>query len=111
MVMNIYAKYHNLAPNGSQIIEELSDDTWHRRSPRSKGVLHFTSQFIAQRSRSQTKIRCRALVVYGRKSNVLPDCAGDLVHIKSNNSGTAKVKIVKNERDPPLLTSKQLIKF
>jgi hypothetical protein len=31
-------------------------------------------------------------------------------HIKSNNSGTAKVKIVKNERDPPLFTSKQLIK-
>jgi hypothetical protein len=30
---------------------------------------------------------------------------------KSNNSGTAKVKIVKNERDPPLFTSKQLIKF
>jgi hypothetical protein len=32
-------------------------------------------------------------------------------HIKSNNSGKAKVKIVKNERDPPLFTSKQLIKF
>ena len=32
-------------------------------------------------------------------------------HIKSNNSGTAKVKIVKNERDPPLFTSKLLIKF
>jgi hypothetical protein len=32
-------------------------------------------------------------------------------HIKSNNSGTAKVKIAKNERDPPLFTSKQLIKF
>jgi hypothetical protein len=32
-------------------------------------------------------------------------------HIKSNNSGTAKVEIVKNERDPPLFTSKQLIKF
>jgi hypothetical protein len=32
-------------------------------------------------------------------------------HIKSNNSGTAKVKIVKNKRDPPLFTSKQLIKF
>jgi peptide methionine sulfoxide reductase MsrA len=32
-------------------------------------------------------------------------------HIKSNNSGTAKVKIVKNEWDPPLFTSKQLIKF
>ena len=32
-------------------------------------------------------------------------------HIKSNNSGTAKVKIVKNERDPPLFTSKQRIKF
>ena len=32
-------------------------------------------------------------------------------HIKSINSGTAKVKIVKNERDPPLFTSKQLIKF
>jgi hypothetical protein len=32
-------------------------------------------------------------------------------HIKSNNSGTAKVKIVKTERDPPLFTSKQLIKF
>ena len=29
----------------------------------------------------------------------------------SNNSGTAKVKIVKNERDPPLFTSKQLIKL
>jgi hypothetical protein len=32
-------------------------------------------------------------------------------HIKSNNSGTAKVKNVKKERDPPLFTSKQLIKF
>ena len=32
-------------------------------------------------------------------------------HIKSNNSGTAKVKIAKNERNPPLFTSKQLIKF
>ena len=32
-------------------------------------------------------------------------------HIKSNNSGTAKVKIVKNERDPPLFTCKLLIKF
>jgi hypothetical protein len=32
-------------------------------------------------------------------------------HIKSNNSGTAKVKIIKTERDPPLFTSKQLIKF
>jgi hypothetical protein len=28
--------------------------------------------------------------------------------MKSNNSGTAKVKIVKNERDPPLFTSKLL---
>jgi hypothetical protein len=32
-------------------------------------------------------------------------------HSKSNNSGTAKVKIVKNERDPRLFTSKQLITF
>jgi hypothetical protein len=32
-------------------------------------------------------------------------------HIKSNNSGMAKVKIVKKKRDPPLSTSKQLIKF
>jgi hypothetical protein len=32
-------------------------------------------------------------------------------HIKSNNSGTANVKIVKNERDPPLFKSKQLIGF
>jgi hypothetical protein len=32
-------------------------------------------------------------------------------HIKSNNSGTAIVKIVKNERDPPLFTGKLLIKF
>jgi hypothetical protein len=32
-------------------------------------------------------------------------------HIKSNNSGTAKVKIVQNERDPPLFTGKLLIKF
>jgi CHASE1-domain containing sensor protein len=28
-----------------------------------------------------------------------------------NNSGTAKVKIVKNERDPPLFTGNLLIKF
>ena len=33
------------------------------------------------------------------------------VRIKSNNSGTAKVKIFKNERDPPLSTGKLLIKF
>ena len=32
-------------------------------------------------------------------------------HIKSNNSGTAKVKIVKIERDPPLFTGKLFIKF
>jgi hypothetical protein len=32
-------------------------------------------------------------------------------HIKSNNSETAKVKIVKNEKDPPLFTGKLLIKF
>ena len=32
-------------------------------------------------------------------------------HIKSNNSGTTKVKIVENERDPPLFTGKLLIKF
>jgi hypothetical protein len=32
-------------------------------------------------------------------------------HIKSNNSGTAKVKIVKNEKDPLLFTGKLLIKF
>jgi hypothetical protein len=32
-------------------------------------------------------------------------------HIKSNNSGMAKVKIVKNERDPPFITGKLLIKF
>jgi hypothetical protein len=31
--------------------------------------------------------------------------------IKSNNSGTAKVKIIKNERHPPLFTGKLLIKF
>jgi hypothetical protein len=30
---------------------------------------------------------------------------------QSNNSGMAKVKIVKNERDPPLFTGKLLIKF
>jgi hypothetical protein len=32
-------------------------------------------------------------------------------HIKCNNSGMAKVKTVKNERDPPLFTGKLLIKF
>ena len=32
-------------------------------------------------------------------------------NIKTNNSGTAKVKIVKNERDPRLFTGKLLIKF
>jgi hypothetical protein len=31
--------------------------------------------------------------------------------IKFNTSGTANVKIVKNERDPPLFTGKLLIKF
>jgi hypothetical protein len=31
--------------------------------------------------------------------------------LEGNNSGTAKVKIVKNERDPPLFTGKLLIKF
>jgi hypothetical protein len=31
--------------------------------------------------------------------------------VGGNNSGMAKVKIVKKERDPPLFTSKQLIKF
>jgi hypothetical protein len=40
-----------------------------------------------------------------------------MVHIaippatKLSNSGKAKVKIVKKERDPPLFTSKQLINF
>jgi hypothetical protein len=37
--------------------------------------------------------------------------AQEIRQIKSKNSETAKVKIVKKERDPPLLTSKQLIKF
>jgi hypothetical protein len=32
-------------------------------------------------------------------------------HIKSNNSGMTKVKIVKNERDPSLFTGKLLINF
>jgi hypothetical protein len=32
-------------------------------------------------------------------------------HIKCNNSGMAKVKTVKNERDAPLFTGKLLIKF
>jgi hypothetical protein len=36
---------------------------------------------------------------------------GEELVIKSNNSGMAKVKIVKNERDPPLCTGKLLIKF
>jgi hypothetical protein len=34
-----------------------------------------------------------------------------VIGLDMNNSGTAKVKIVKKERDPPLFTSKQLIKF
>jgi len=28
----------------------------------------------------------------------------------NNNSGTAKVKIVKNERDPPLFTADKILK-
>ena len=36
----------------------------------------------------------------------LPD---QLLIFTTSPSGTAKVKIVKNERDPPLFTSKQLI--
>jgi hypothetical protein len=31
--------------------------------------------------------------------------------MKSNNSGTAKVKIIKNDRDPLLFTGKLVIKF
>jgi hypothetical protein len=31
-------------------------------------------------------------------------------HIKSNNSGTATVKIVKNEGDPPLFTGKLVVR-
>jgi hypothetical protein len=42
----------------------------------------------------------------GSGGYILVSCAH-----RSNNSGTAKVKIVKNERNPPLFTGKQLIKF
>jgi hypothetical protein len=35
----------------------------------------------------------------------------NLSSVSQNNSGTAKVKIIKNERDPPLFTGKLLIKF
>jgi hypothetical protein len=49
----------------------------------------------------------------GSGGYILVSCAHSNIfrHIKSNNSGTAKVKIVKNERDPPLFTGKLLIKF
>ena len=50
------------------------------------------------RNTTQVIIRHRVKILFSR-------------HIKSNNSGTAKVKIVKNERDPPLFTGKLLIKF
>ena len=32
------------------------------------------------------KLRCRALMVYGKKSNILPDCAGDLDCCHSDSS-------------------------
>jgi hypothetical protein len=38
-------------------------------------------------------------------------CRSRVTGLDSNNSGTAKVKIVKNESDPPLFTSKQLIRI
>jgi hypothetical protein len=41
----------------------------------------------------------------------IPFIFDDFHFIKSNNSETAKVKIIKNERDPPLFTGKVLIKF
>jgi hypothetical protein len=37
--------------------------------------------------------------------------SGAILIYPCNNSGMAKVKIVKNEKDPPLFTSKQLIQF
>jgi hypothetical protein len=48
---------------------------------------------------------CYSIFSYTRVKNPI------FRHINSNNSGTGKVKIVKNERNPPLFTSKQLIKF
>jgi hypothetical protein len=44
-------------------------------------------------------------------SNVLEGKNPIFRYIKSSNSGKAKVKIVKNEKDPPLFTGKLLIKF
>jgi zona occludens toxin (predicted ATPase) len=32
-------------------------------------------------------------------------------HIKSNNSGTAKMKMVKNERDPPGISLLSMLKY
>ena len=63
----------------------------------------FTSKLLIKfqnilRNTTQVIIRHRVKILFSR-------------HIKFNNSGTAKVKIAKNERDPPLFTSKLLIKF
>jgi hypothetical protein len=48
---------------------------------------------------------------YDNLSSVSQNVLKFYQQLKSNNSGTAKVKIVKNERDPPLFTGKLLIKF
>jgi hypothetical protein len=73
----------------------------------SKNLLKFYQLFTGEERRIPFIFDdfhfCRSRVIGGK--NLI------FRHIKSNNSGTAKVKIVKNERDPPLFTGKLLIKF
>jgi hypothetical protein len=47
----------------------------------------------------------------GSGGYILVSTVSTCAHSNTSLSGTAKVKIVKNERDPPLFTGKLLIKF
>ena len=69
-----------------------------RDPPLFTGKLLIKFQNILKNT-TQVIIRHRATILFS------------VISIKSNNSGTEKVKIVKNERDPPLFTGKLLIKF
>ena len=66
----------------------------------------FTSKLLIKfqnvlRNTTQAIIRHRVTILFSVISSP----------ISLNNSETAKVKIIKNERDPPLFTGKLLIKF
>jgi hypothetical protein len=73
----------------------------------SQNVLKFYHQLTSEETRIPFFFDdfhfCRSRVMKHYSSYHTTSCKNPFFcHIKSNNSGTAKVKIVKNERDPRL---------